>query len=180
MNEEGDLVAEEVSEHLLQNVEAIADLHARAEERVDRHQRAIEVITAKVGRPAFLYTALGAIALWIAGNLVAPLMGLPQLDPPPFVWLQGAVGSLALTLANMILITQYRQVKRAEQRAHLELQFNMMAERKITKLISLVEELRRDLPNVRDRHDAEAEAMTKPADPESVVHALEKKLDDDR
>jgi dGTP triphosphohydrolase len=40
----------------------------------------------------------------------------------------------------------------------------------------LVEELRRDLPNVKDRHDPEAEVMKQAADPHVVIEALEKSL----
>ena len=49
----------------------------------------------------------------------------------------------------------------------------MLAEQKIAKLIALVEELRRDLPNVHDRRDSLAEAMIRPVDPHAVASALE-------
>jgi hypothetical protein len=35
-----------------------------------------------------------------------------------------------------------------------------------------VEELRRDLPDVRDRHDGEAASLARPADPEAVFDVL--------
>ena len=40
-----------------------------------------------------------------------------------------------------------------------ELAENLLAEQKIAKLIALMEELRRDIPTVKDRFDPEAEAM---------------------
>jgi len=40
----------------------------------------------------------------------------------------------------------------------------------------LVEELRCDLPNIKNRCDPEAEVMKQPADPQMVVEALEKTL----
>jgi uncharacterized membrane protein len=64
----------------------------------------------------------------------------------------------------------------AEQRAQLSLQLNLLSEQKIAKLITLVEELRCDLPNVKNRYDPKAEEMKQAADPHVVMNALEKTL----
>lgn len=42
-----------------------------------------------------------------------------------------------------------------------------------------MEELRRDLPSVRDRHDPEAVALQQPMHPNLVLAVLEKELDSD-
>lgn len=160
-----------------QNVEAIAALHAHAERGVSRYQRAIESATALLGRPLFFYLILAFVTLWVGGNLLAPRLHMTVWDPPPFYWLQGMVGLGALLMTTVILITQNRQGKMDERRAQLDLQVSLLAEQKITKLIALVEELRRDLPNVQDRPDPEAEAMTTAADPHAVLSALEETLE---
>ena len=49
---------------------------------------------------------------------------------------------------------------------------NLLAEHKVAKLIALVEELRRDLPMVRDRIDREADAMQEAVDPNAMIEAL--------
>ncbi|MGB8299016.1 MAG: hypothetical protein WCG85_26595 [Polyangia bacterium] len=59
-----------------------------------------------------------------------------------------------------------------EERSHLDLQVNLLAEHKVAKLIALVEELRRDLPMVRDRIDREADAMQEAVDPNAVIEVL--------
>ena len=59
-----------------------------------------------------------------------------------------------------------------EVRARHDLQVNLLTEQKVTKLIHLLEELRRDLPIVRDRHDPQATAMQEGADTDEVVSAL--------
>jgi uncharacterized membrane protein len=56
---------------------------------------------------------------------------------------------------------------------------NLLSEQKIAKLIDLIEELRRDLPNVRERHDPEAEVLKQAADPHLVVSALEERLEEE-
>ncbi|MEH2144817.1 DUF1003 domain-containing protein [Nostoc sp.] len=75
-----------------------------------------------------------------------------------------------------VLIKQERQEKLAEQRAQLSLQLNLLSEQKIAKLIGLVEELRQDIPNVKNRSDPEAEMMKSPTDPHAIINVLEETL----
>jgi uncharacterized membrane protein len=76
-----------------------------------------------------------------------------------------------------VLTTQNRQRKIADGRAQLDLQVNLMAEQKLAKLIALVEELRRDLPDVKNRVDPLADAMTHAVDPHAVATALEESIE---
>ncbi len=73
----------------------------------------------------------------------------------------------------MVLIKQNRLDKLAEQRAHLDLKVTLLTEQKVAKLIDLLEELRRDLPNVRNRHDPEAIALKQSMNPDLVLAALD-------
>jgi uncharacterized membrane protein len=156
---------------------AILALRARQEEQVDRHQRLVERITYAIGRPATIYVTLVLVGAWVAYNLLSPALSLPEFDPPPFSRMQGVIGVAALLMTTMVLTTQNRQGRHAEQRAHLDLEVNILAEQKIAKLIALVEELRRDMPNVHDRTDSVAEKMTRALDPGAVIAALEETLD---
>jgi uncharacterized membrane protein len=69
------------------------------------------------------------------------------------------------------------QGREADRRAHLELQVNLIAEQKTTKIISLLEELRHDLPMVKDRKDEVADALQESMDPQAVLSALESTMD---
>lgn len=160
-------------QHLAQNIDTIAELHARAEQAVGTHQKLVERLNASLGRPRSLYVVVGFVVVWVSYNLVVAAVGLRPFDPAPFSRLQGIVAISALLMTIMILTTQNRQMKHSEQRAHLDLQINLLAEQKIAKLVGLIEELRRDLPNVRDRVDLVANAMTNAADPQAVMSQLE-------
>jgi uncharacterized membrane protein len=162
-----------VPTHVVRNVQAIAEMHLQAEKAVTAHQRAIESGTAWLGRPLSLHVILATVVLWTLANALAPRLGLRAPDPPPFVWLQSAIGLSALLATTMVLITQNRQAKLMERRIHLDLQVNLLTEQKTAKLIELIEELRRDMPDVRDRHDPEAEILKRPAEPLEVVAAIE-------
>ncbi len=167
------------SDQVSQNIDAVAAIIDRAERTVNTQQRAIERTAAFLGRPVFLATISALIVLWIAANSAATYLGWHPVDPPPFEWLQGVVTVAALYTTLVVISTQNRQAKVSEQRDHLELQAILLTEQKTTKLISLLEELRRDLPNVHDRTDAEAQALQLSLDPDTVLSALEEKLDMD-
>jgi uncharacterized membrane protein len=156
-----------------QNVEAVLALRSREEERVGWNQRLVETLTQSLGHPRTIYLTLAIALGWCSLNLVAVRLGGPSPDPPPFYWLQGMVGLCALIMTTMVLTTQNGQGRHAEQRSHLGLQVNLLAEQKITKLIALIEELRRDLPSVHDRRDAVAEGMAEAFDPGATISALE-------
>jgi uncharacterized membrane protein len=149
----------------------------RAERRQTAHQRGIERLTNGLGRPSSLYVIVSFAILWIGVNLGLAALGHVAFDPPPFAFLQGLSTICALLIAVVVLTTQNHQLKLTEERSRLDLQINLLAERKIAKLIALHEELRRDLPNVRNRDDAEATSMQTHADPQTVADALEQSID---
>ncbi len=138
----------------------------------------MEAVAAFLGRPLFLYLTQAVVLLWVVVNLLLRVHGARVYDAPPFPWLQGLIGLGALLLTIVVLITQNRQGKLAERRAQLDLQVSLSSEQKIAKLIALVEELRRDLPSVKNRIDPEAEAMSEAADPHAVLEALEERLEE--
>ncbi len=139
----------------------------------------LETVGGFMGRPSYLAAVLAFVALWLLSNVVGELLGLPAPDPPPFFWLQGVVSLGALLTTTVVLITQNREAKLEAQRLELELQVNLLTEQKTTKLIHLLEELRHDLPMVKDRHDPEAAALQKRTHPEELLAALEERRDKD-
>lgn len=162
-----------------QNIETILAIYTREEQKISRAQRVLENISGFAGRPLYLVSILLFVALWILANVVAHEYGMAEFDPAPFFWLQGIIGLGALLTATVVLIKQDRLAKLEERRAHLDLQVNLLTEQKTTKLIELIEELRRDLPMVKDRHDPEASALQQPTDPHQVLAALDQRRDSD-
>ncbi|MDF5739447.1 MULTISPECIES: DUF1003 domain-containing protein [unclassified Nostoc] len=163
-------------ESISKNIETIIALHRRHEKDIPQHQRLVETVTSFFGRPAFLYSIVLGIILWVTPNVLPRRLAIPRFDPVPFPWLQFSLTTGSLLVTTGVLIKQERQEKLAEQRAQLSLQLNMLSEQKIAKLISLVEELRHDIPNVKNRSDPEAEMMKSPTDPHAIIDLLEETL----
>lgn len=155
----------------------IAALRARADNQLSRSQRAVESLTANIGRPSSIALLLSILALWMVWNGYEQATHGHVLDPPPFFWLQGAVALYAALISTFVLATQNREKRHAEQRAYLELQINLLAEQKTAKIIELLEELRRDMPTVRDRIDHQANVMQMPVDTAAVMNVLEGTMD---
>lgn len=169
-----------MAEHARQGLESVAVLHERMQQSVGRHHRVIEHATTQIGQPRVLYVIVSGAVLWMLWNVLARHWGLPCPDPPPFAGLECAVSISALVLTTMVLTTQNRHARAAESRSHLELQVSLLGEQRMAKLIELVEELRRDLPNVRNRVDPVANDMKAPVDPNELVDAIERRLTDEK
>ncbi len=156
-----------------ENIEAVLEFYAREEQRISVSQRTLERLSDLVGQPIFLGFTLLFVASWIFANVALPRFGIAQFDPPPFHWLQGILALAGLLIATVVLTRQNRLGKLAEQRAHLDLKVTLLTEQKATKLIDLLEELRRDLPNVRNRHDSEVAALQQSMNPDQVLATLD-------
>lgn len=165
------------TEQFSQNIEAVREFYAREQQKLSRSQRVLEHVSSFVGQPAFLAVILIFVSIWIIANAVMPLFGKSEFDPPPYFWLQGMISLGALLTTTVVLTKQNRLDKLAEQRAHLDLKVTLLTEQKVAKLIDLLEELRRDLPNVRDRHDPEAAVLQKSMNPDLVLAALDERIE---
>jgi uncharacterized membrane protein len=158
------------------DIDAVVDFCARADQKLSGAQRALERASGFAGKPRFLVFILVFVVLWIAINVLLPHLGRAAFDAAPFAWLQGVIGLGALLTASAVLTRQNRLARLEEQRAHLDLKVTLLTEQKTAKLIDLLEELRRDLPNVRHRHDAEAVQLRQPMKPDLVLAALGERI----
>ena len=158
--------------HIEGTVEAIARLHSEHKKRATPFQKIIEDLTGRVGRPVFIIWLTVAVVGWIVLNLAVMALGHSPWDEPPFAWLEMVVSLAALYVTVMILTTQRRDDELASHRDQLTLELAILGDQKSAKIIRLLEELRRDMPTIRDRVDHEAVAMSSPADPQAVLDAI--------
>ncbi len=170
-----DTPVESERDQISKNIEAVLDFYTRENQKIGSSQRILERISSFVGRPIFLGIILLFVVLWMFTNGILHQFGMAEFDPAPFAWLQGIVGLGALLTATVVLIKQNRLARLAEQRDHLDLKVTLLTEQKVAKLIDLLEELRRDLPNVKDRHDPEAAALQQSMNPDLVLAALDER-----
>jgi uncharacterized membrane protein len=157
-----------------ENIGTIAEFYSRHEEHASTTQKLVEKIALFLGSPSYVIANLVLMFLWIAANLGAEEMGWTSFDEPPFFWLQGFIALNAFIISTTVLIRQNRMSRLADHHAHLDLQVNLLTEEKSSKIIALLEELRRDMPDVRNKTDHEAEELSRHADAKAVLSAIER------
>lgn len=177
MTEPIEVAGEDLTGHVRESVDAIASLHRDHYKGASSLQKAIDGATDRLGQPAFLAMIFLVFASWIATAFVSTQ---GRIEQPAFVWIELTATLAALFIALLILVTQRRQDQLAERREQLTLELAILADRKIAKVIALVEELRRDAPDLADRHDPESTEMAAPTDPKKVMAAIDRETESSR
>lgn len=155
-------------------VRSLEDMHERQTRDLGLIQRIANRATDALGRPAAVVTILVLIVLWIFGNALASTLGDRPLDRFPFPDLALFATVCAFLVTLLILTTQRHEQLVARQRDQLTLHMAVLAERKIAKVIALLEEQRRDNPLLATRDDVEAVQMAEPADPRISLDRIER------
>src|SRR5574340_992419 len=155
-----------------ENIQTIADLYKHAEHSVSLQQRVIEIVTDYLGQPRFLFIIIIVVTIWIVVNILLPTFGVQNFDPPPFTWLVGLLTLGALLQATLILITQNRQDATTERNRQLDLQLSLLLDEKVSKLITMVDELHQVHPDLKGGADPHVEALKKTVDPHEAVKTL--------
>lgn len=158
------------------NPEAVAEatslLRSQHRSATSRLQKAIDRMTAIAAHPFSVPAIAAFIFAWIGFNSAGFARHAAMFDPPPFFALQGLICGVSLLIGALLVSTQRSEAQLADLRAHLILEMAILAERKSSKAIQLLEEYRRDNPLVADRRDDEARAMAAPADHAIVLSSI--------
>ncbi len=158
--------------HIEETIQSIAGLDADHHANATHHQRVVDRITSRLDSANFIAALTVFVVGWMGLNGLAAALGYRALDPPPFAWLAGAASLASLYLVILILTTQKGDDRLTQRRELLNLELTILSEQKIAKVVALLEELRQDSPHLHDRVDELAEAMSQPADPQSVIDAI--------
>jgi uncharacterized membrane protein len=167
---------EALSDQVIKNVETSISHQDRYRHEATVDQRVLDKISAIFGQPQFLYFQIAFFTLW---GVYSHLVNADRTPPvfPLFDVREEWLEVSSLLISTIVLIYQNRQERLSAQRSHLILQINLLTEQKITKLISLVEELRIDLPDVQNRDDLEAEMMQQATDAQAILGVLQQSLE---
>jgi uncharacterized membrane protein len=161
-----------LSDHVAESLETLAQFHMAHHRSASRLQRGLDRVTAIVGSPPALVALAGALTLWIGVTAVSTHSGI--IDPS-YAWL-GLLSSCASVLVSvLILVTQRHEDQLAERRGQLIMELAILADKRTAKLIALLEELRRDQPDVNDRHDPQSQEMAMPTDVQTVLEAIDER-----
>ena len=133
-------------------------------------ERLAEGITNFTGSLPFVWIHIVWFSLWILLDL--PWWGYKPLDPFPFTFLTMIVSLEAIFLSAFILMSESKQGRLADQRARVNLEVDMIAEREITKLMELVVSIHQHL-GIHRPADRELESMQKTTDIEQLAQVAQ-------
>src|SRR4051794_2705091 len=135
------------------NIQAIIDLEEEQERGRTFSDRLADAIASFAGTVIFVVIHLVWFGLWALINLRVIQLA-PAFDPYPFQLLCMLVSLEGVLLSTFVLIKQNRMSNRADRRAHLALQVNLLTEKEVTKVIQLLERMSEHL-GVGDEVDRE-------------------------
>lgn len=151
---------------------------ARMEERRTRDaaeaslsERVSDKITRFAGSMTFVAVHAIAYGLWLVINLRL-IPGVKPFDPS-FVVLAMEASVEAIFLSTFVLISQNRMMAAAARQSDLDLQINLLAEHELTRLVTLVDAMAKQM-GVEAVDPEELTEIEQDVSPEAVLDGLER------
>ena len=154
------------------NIRKICELEAESLKKRSPLERAGDAIAIQAGRPWCVVFHGLWFAAWIALN-VPSSHGMKPFDPFPYPFLTMVVSLESIFLVLFLLMSQNRGSAQAEQRAHLDLQINLLSEGENTKMLEMLQALcaHQGLAIARD---PEVEQLAGQIDAADVIEEIKK------
>jgi uncharacterized membrane protein len=127
-----------------ENIAAIKIWERAALDRRSRAEQIGEAITRVAGSGTFLIAHVIWFGAWLAVNL-GLVPGVERFDKFPFPLLTTVVSLEAIFLSLFVLASQNRMTHQSDQRSHLDLQVDMLAEREMTAVLVLLQDIARHM-----------------------------------
>ena len=141
-------------------------------------ERLGDLTAAIVGNLGFVAAHIALFLFWILVNTLHVLR-IPQFDPVPFSLLGTAVAMEAILLASLILMRQSRLARRADEREHLMLQILLLAEKEVTALISMNQQIASKLGLSEIKNSEEIEQLGRKTSVDEVAQDIQRSLSED-
>ena len=132
-----------------------------------------DAIATQAGRMWFIIFHLVWFAVWLSMNLKAK--GVSTFDPFPFSLLTMIVSLESIFLSLFILMSENRSSRVADERNHLDLQINLLAEDENTKILQMLQAIC-EYHKLPISNDPEINAMTRRTDVKNVLSELKDNL----
>jgi uncharacterized membrane protein len=172
-----ELSSQATVESARKNIETVVRLEQAATESRSLGERVSDLFTRFMGTMSFVVFHLLLFAFWFSVNL--GWTPLKPFDPFPFGILTLIVSAEGVLLAIFVLVSQNRMGRQANQRAHLNLQIDLLAEQETTKLLQKVQALLDHFDIEQSPNDREVEHLSQETHVEALVGEIRKSLSDE-
>ena len=166
--------AAETADSVTENIEAILRMENAALRRRTRADRLADAIAGFAGTILFVLLHLFVFGVWALINLHC--LPIPAFDPYPFQLLCMLVSLESVLLSTFVLIKQNRMGYLSDRRSHLDLQINLLAEREVTHLLKLTQEIAERL---QISSEQPPEELAEETQVEGLMNTLDERLNRD-
>ena len=160
------------------NIRTVVALEEEARTRRTMADRMSDLIANFVGSIPFVVLHLVWFGVWVGVN-TGMVWGKWKFDPYPFALLCMLVSLEGVLLSTFVLIKQNRMSQRADQRAHLDLQVNLLSEKEITKVLQLQRLICERLQIEQAKEDRELAELSSITAVGNIAHELDEKMPKD-
>ena len=158
-----------------ENIRAIVDLERKFVRDTTFADRISDRISQAVGSLRYVIIHVLAMAGWAGWNALAP----PHLrfDPYPYGLLTFIVSLEGVLVSTFVLITQNRMSRQSDDREHLDLQVDLLAEQEMTLMLRMLRRISDHLGIAPENEEAaRAEKLTQ----ETNVYQLMERIKQER
>jgi uncharacterized membrane protein len=166
------------SEIVRKNTAAILEMQRKMTEARTLQGRVADAITTFSGSMAFVWVHAVWFGFWVLLNIgLLHIPHISEFDPFPFSLLTMVVSLEAIFLSTFVLISQNRLAAASEKRAELDLQVNLLAEQKATKILEMLDQITKQFDNMSNhfnfKPDPEVQALKVSPAPQEVLQVIE-------
>lgn len=151
------------------NVELIARIEAASDLKRPVGLRLAERLGGWMGSWTFILAWLTVLAGWIIVNAAA---WSRHWDPYPFILLNLILAFQAALAGPVLMMSQNRQARLNEQRNHLDLQINLLAEQENTEILILLRKICEQL-EVPIASNSPVESLANETDPHALIQQIQ-------
>ena len=159
---------------VVKNIRAVCELEQQALDQRSLGERIGDGISRYAGRGWFIVFHFLWFGAWIFLN-AGVVLAFPKFDPYPYPFLTFAVSLEAIFLSLFILMSQNRAARQADQRAHLDLQINLLAELESTRMLEMLKTLCQH-HGLDVGSNTDIEQLSKPTEPRILASELQQRL----
>jgi uncharacterized membrane protein len=160
------------------NINTVVKIEEEAQLQRTTADRLSDLIANFVGSMPFVLLHLIWFGMWVTINL-GVISEIRKFDPYPFALLCMLVSLEGVLLSTFVLIKQNRMSQRADQRAHLDLQINLLSEKELTKVLQLQRLICARLDIVEASKDEEAAELSKITAVDNIAHEIDQRIPKD-
>jgi uncharacterized membrane protein len=168
----------QVPNHVQEHIGTIAKHEQEFLARRSPAERLGDLTAAIVGNLGFVAAHILLFCFWILVNTLR-FPQIPHFDPLPFSLLGTVVAMEAILLASLILMRQSRLARRADEREHLMLQILLLAEKEVTALISMNQQIATKVGLSDIKNSKEIEQLGRKTSIDEVAQDIQRSLSED-